>query len=354
MKELRDREEQMVESGDAQSKVALIKGDSRYGNITKALSLIKDEIQLDEVKDILIKVNFVSTTRQLASTHVEGVRALLDFLRPRYDGPITIAEGSSSDTFTGYRNFGYLKLADEYGVQLFDLNRDDWVWVQVYDRHLRPLELRAARSVVQSDYRIAIGPPKTHDAVLVTLSLKNIVVGSMIRDVGREGSSSLLHTVGQLVPTRLKQSPLLAEVKTSVIQSLNRSDKFALHQGYPAMNLNLYTLAKVMAPHLSVIDGYAGMEGSGPSHGDPVELGLAIASTDFLAADAVAVQIMGFDLDEVGYLHYCKLGGLGKATPEEIEIPGNCTVKECTRPFKPHPTYKRQLEWQIPDVKRFL
>ncbi len=338
----------------AKSKVALIKGDGRYDNIAKALSLIEGDIRLDEVQDILIKVNFVSTTRQLASTHVEGVRALLDFLHPRYDGPISIAEGSSSDTFAGYRNFGYMELADEYGVQLIDLNRDDWIWVQVYDRHLRPMELRAARSVVESDYRIAIGPPKTHDTVLVTLSLKNIVVGSMVRDVGREGSSNLLNAVGQLVPTSLKQSPLLAEVKTSVARSLNRSDKFALHQGYPAMNLNLYTLAKIMAPHLSVIDGYVGMEGSGPSHGDPVELGLAIASTNFLAADAVAVRIMGFDLDEVGYLHYCQLGGLGKADPEEIEILGNCTVEECMRPFKPHPTYKRQLEWKTPDVRRLL
>lgn len=336
------------------SKVALIKGDSRYDNIVKALSLIEDDVRLDGVKDILIKVNFVSTTCQLASTHVEGVRALLDFLCPRYDGPITIAEGSSSDTFAGYRNFGYLKLADEYGIQLIDLNRDDWVWVQVYDRHLHPMKLRAARSVIESDCRIAIGPPKTHDTVLVTLSLKNIVVGSMIRDVGRERSSSLLHAVGQLMPTGLKQSPLLAEVKTSVARSLNRSDKFALHQGYPAMNLNLYTLAKIMAPHLSVIDGYVGMEGSGPSHGDPVELGLAIASTDFLAADAVAVRIMGFDLDEIGYLYYCKLGGLGKADPEEIEILGNCTLEECIHPFKTHPTYKRQLEWQIPDVRRWL
>ncbi|MFB0533627.1 MAG: DUF362 domain-containing protein [Anaerolineae bacterium] len=336
------------------SKVALTKGDSRYVNITEALSLIEGDIRLDEVKDILIKVNFVSTTRQLASTHVDGVRALLDFLRPRYDGLITIAEGSSSDTFTGYRNFGYLELADEYDVQLVDLNRDDWVWVQVYDRNLRPMELRAARSVVQSDYRIAIGPPKTHDTVLVTLSLKNIVVGSMIRDVGRERSSSLVHTVGRLVPTSLKQSPLLAGVKTSVVRSLNRSDKAALHQGYPALNLNLYTLAKVMAPHLSVIDGYAGMEGSGPSHGDAVELRLAIASTDFLAADAVAVRIMGFDLDEVGYLHYCQIGGLGKADPEKMEVLGNCTVEECIRPFKPHPTHKRQLAWQIPDVRRLL
>jgi len=345
----------VAESRDAKSKVALIKGDSRYDNITKALSLIEGDIQLGEVKDILIKVNFVSTTRQLASTHVEGVRALLDFLRPRYDGPITIAEGAAlSDTFAGYRNFGYLELADEYGIQLIDLNRDDWVWVQVYDRHLRPMKLRAARSVVESDYRIAIGPPKTHDAVLITLSLKNMVVGSMIRDVGRERSNSLFHAVGQLLPTGLKQSPLLAGVKTSVARSLNRSDKFALHQGYPAMNLNLYTLAKIMPPHLSVIDGYVGMEGSGPSHGDPVELRLAIASTDFLAADAVAVRIMGFDLDEIGYLHYCRLGELGKADPEGIEILGNCTVEEYVHPFKPHPTYKRQLEWQIPDVRRLL
>lgn len=345
----------MTESRDAKSKVALIKGDSRYGNITKALSLIKDDIQLDEAKDILIKVNLVSTTRQLASTHVEGVRALLDFLRPRYDSSITIAEGAAlSDTFAGYRNFGYLELAEEYGVQLIDLNRDDWGWVRVYNRHLRPMQLRAARSVVESDYRIAIGPPKTHDTVLVTLSLKNMVVGSMIRDAGREGSSSLLRAMGQLVPTGLKQSPLLTGVKTSVIQSLNRSDKAALHQGYPAMNLNLYTLAKVMAPHLSVIDGYVGMEGNGPTHGAPVELRLAIASTDFLAADAVAVRIMGFDLDEVGYLHYCQLGGLGKADPEEMEVLGNCTIEECVRPFKPHPTYRRQSEWPIPDVIRLL
>lgn len=347
--------ERQVKEMQDKSKVALIKGDRRYTNIAKALSLIGDDIRLDEVKDILIKVNFVSTTYQLATTHVEGVRALLDFLRSRYDGPITIAEGAAlSDTFAGYRNFGYLGLADEYEVQLVDLNQDAWVWVQVYDRNLQPMELRVARSVIESDYRIAIGPPKTHDAVVVTLSLKNIVVGSMIRGVGGEGSTNLLRAVGRFVPTGLKQSPLMTEVRTRVVQNLNRSDKFALHQGCPAMNLNLYTLAKVIAPHLSVIDGYVGMEGRGPSGGDPVDLRLAIASTDFLAADATAVRIMGFDLDEIGYLHYCQLGRLGKADPEEIEVVGNCTVEECTRPFKPHPIYKRQLEWQIPDVRPFL
>ena len=62
------------------SRVALMKGDNRYDNATKALSLIKEDINLSDKKRILVKPNFVSTRRQLAATHVEVVRAVLDFL----------------------------------------------------------------------------------------------------------------------------------------------------------------------------------------------------------------------------------------------------------------------------------
>lgn len=299
----------------AKAKVALVRGKNRYHNITEALRLIEDDIH--PRGKILIKPNFTSTTRQLAATHRDAVRAVLDFLRERTSAPITIAEGSGmGDTFEGYRNFGYLDLVDQYGVRLVDLNRDEWVKVKLYDQHLRPLWLRVARTVADSDYRISVCPLKTHDFVVVTLSLKNMLVGSLIRDE-------------------------------------RGSDKAAIHQGYGPMNLNLYELAKLIPPHLSVIDGFIGMEGAGPISGDPVEMGVAITSTDFLAADTVGAKIMGFDIDQIGYLHYCKLGGLGVGDLEQMEIVGE-NPEGCSRSFKPHPDFQQQLRWHLPGVERFI
>ena len=335
------------------SRVALIKGRDRYRNITQALECIGEEIKLPP-DGLLIKPNFVSTTNQLASTHVDAVRALLDFLKPCYGGSITIGEGTGlTDTFEGFRNFGYEPLIAEYGVRLMDLNRDRWVKVEVYDRNLAPLELRLAKTAGESPYRISIGPPKTHDAVIITLSLKNMIMGSLIHDQ-RVGSNTLFHTLSRVTPSWVKRAPFMEGVKREVSTTLLRSDKAAMHQGYPAINLNLYTLAKYIAPHLSIIDGFLGMEGPGPSDGEPVELGVAIASTDFLAADTVAAKVMGYNIDEIGYLYYCKLKGLGVGDLEKIETVGNTRLEDCIRPFCPHPAYPQQRQWQIENFERFL
>jgi len=337
----------------AKSRVALVKGDNRYENIARALQLIEDQIDLSDKEQVFIKVNFVSTTRQLAATHVDAVRALLDFLRERYKGPIIIGEGAAlSDTLEGYRNFGYLPLAEEYDIILMDLNRDHWVEVELYDRLLRPMKLRVARTVVESDFRIAIGPPKTHDTVVVTLSLKNIAVGSLIRNQG--SGSAILATARRFVPARIAKSPLIERLKAPVASTMARSDKVALHQGYHGINLNLYHLARIVAPHLSVIDGFEAMEGEGPVSGDPVPWRIAVASTDFLAADVLTTHLMGFNVEEIGYLYYCKIKGLGTGDIKQMEIVGNISLKEARRPFRPHPTYKEQLNWKIPDVEKYL
>lgn len=337
------------------ARVALVKGDDRYRNVSGALNLLDDDVDLRGRNLVLIKVNFVSTVNQLASTHVDAVRAVLDFIRNRkgYGGPIVVAEGAAlSDTYEGFRNFGYLPLVEEYDVLLMDLNRDEWVEVELLDGRLRPMKLRVARTVVESDFRVSVGPPKTHDTVVVTLSLKNIAVGSLIRDQSRR--SEAMGWLRKVTPSWVSESALYERLKASVANAINRNDKVAIHQGYPAINLNLCRLAHFVAPHLAVLDGYEAMEGNGPTAGTPVPWRIAIAGTDFLAVDSLTAYLMGFDPEQIGYLHYCKLAGLGVGDLDRIEVVGNASPEEVRRPFKPHSSYRRQLNWRIPDPERYL
>ena len=338
----------------AQARLALARGETRYSNVRAALDLIADQIDLQGKQRILIKPNFVSTERQLAATHVEAVRAVLDFLRPRTAAPIVVAEGAAlSDTFDGFRNFGYQPLVEAYGVELYDLNRDDWLPVTVYDRNLRPQHLRLARRVVESDFRISVGPPKTHDTVIVTLSLKNMVMGSLISDHANGGGTlGVLRWAADIVPKPIKQSPLYENMKGRVA-GRSGSDKMAMHQGYPVLNLNLAKVAPLVAPHLAVIDGFAGMEGLGPNFGDPVDWRLAVASTDFLAADVLTTWLMGFDPADIGYLVYAGRLGLGVSDLAAMEVVG-ASPEDCRRPFRPHPSTGEQRRWCSAAVERLL
>jgi len=104
------------------SRVGLVKNNNRMENIRQVLKAIEKEIDLSRKSNIFIKPNFVSSTNQLASTHVDGVRALLEFLRERYHGRITIGEGAEVPTREVYQRFGYMDLVKEYDVQLVDLS----------------------------------------------------------------------------------------------------------------------------------------------------------------------------------------------------------------------------------------
>jgi uncharacterized protein (DUF362 family) len=354
------------------SRVALIRGADRYENVQRALEQIAADVDLADKKRVLIKPNFVATHQPLAATHVEAVRAVLDFVRARYDGPITIAEGPSVQAAAeGFRNYGYEPLVQAYDVTLADLNHDDPVPVQVYDWRLRPLTLHLARSVVDSDFRISVGPPKTHDVVIVTLSLKNMIMGALIsrfthsppqeNAAAANGSGGLAAAFGRVskrlwraVPHWVRRLPPAEWLTFRAMSHLEPSDKMKMHQSYAVINLNLALIAPQVRPHLAVIDAFEAMEGHGPTGGSAVPLHLALASSDPLAADVVGAALMGFDADEVGYLHYCRRLGLGSGDLDQIEIVGNATLDGCRRQFQPHATYRRQQRWQMRDVERYL
>jgi uncharacterized protein (DUF362 family) len=290
---------------------------------------------------------------------MDAVRAVVEFVRARYDGSIIVGEGAAvSPTWDGFRNFGYEPLVDEYGVELVDLNADDVVSVQILNRRFRPKTVYLARTAAEDGvYRISLGVPKTHDCVIVTLAIKNMVMGALVNPRAIHnggGTPGLARWVGYLMPRWLRQSMLTEWGKGALLGGPGGSSKMAMHQGLRAMNVDLALVAARVWPHLAVLDGWQGMEGDGPGSGDLVDWRVALASTDSLAADVLAAHLMGFDPDRVGYLQYCGQMGLGVGELGQIDVMGNVAPEEVQRSFQPHPTYQRQLQWYLKGTGRFL
>ena len=76
-------------------------------------------------------------------------------------------------------------------------------------------------------------------------------------------------------------------------------------------------------PVLSFMDGIVGMEGAGPSAGDPRHIGAVIASTSPYHLDVVATRIIGIDTLKVPTIQRCVDRGLCKGSLEDIQLMGD-------------------------------
>ena len=108
----------------------------------------------------------------------------------------------------------------------------------------------------------------------------------------------------------------------------------------------LVDVFQISRPGLTIMDAVIGMEGAGPSHGTPRQLGAIIASPDGVALDAVAAYLIGFDPQGIDMIQIAGERGLGVADLEKIEISG-ATLAEL-----------RRTDWARPDqmyklLKRF-
>ena len=78
-------------------------------------------------KYVVIKPNNVSTVNPLAATNADAIHGILDYLAPRFKGPVIIAEASAGETMEGFENFHYDRVAAERRAQhvsLVDLNQE--------------------------------------------------------------------------------------------------------------------------------------------------------------------------------------------------------------------------------------
>jgi len=195
--------------------------------------------------------------------------------------------GYSSETWAAIISIGLPQMAEKYGFNVIDLNKDFIVRDVSIPKPLSLKKVNISRTALEADAIISIPSLKTHSIAVTTLSIKNLM--------------------GAINPKGIMHSELHKRI----------ADLFTLFYN---------------KPKLAVIDGFIGSEGR-EDGGNPVEMDLVIAGTDFVAVDTVGSAIIGYSVNECKYLKYCSEKGLGNCNLDEIEIIGD-SIQSVYRKFR--------------------
>jgi len=271
------------------SKVAIAKGERGHEPVFRALDLIDYESALSGWKQVLIKVNFITieTWETGATTDPIVVEAIIKKLK---NLPVQVLVVESDATMTNadqaFEATGMKEMCQRNGVQCLNLRHvKDRVKIDI--PNCETLGSITVPRIVKESAIISAAKLKTHMATKVTLGMKNMF---------------------GLLPDKFK-GKYHAKGISKVIVDVNT----------------------VLKPALTVIDGFVGMEGRGPSGGTPVKMDLIIAGNDVVATDATAARIMGFDPVEIAHIRKAYEKGLGNIG--EIEILGS-KLDDVSRVFK--------------------
>ncbi|OGC33201.1 hypothetical protein A2311_02200 [candidate division WOR-1 bacterium RIFOXYB2_FULL_48_7] len=169
--------------------------------------------------------------------------------------------------------------------------------------------IRIAKAVIEADVIINLPKLKTHGLTLYTGAVKNMF-GSVPGFLKAKCHASHPHP-----------------------------------RDFANLIVNIYKATK---PQLTIMDAIIGMEGDGPSAGQPRTFGAIIASADGVALDAAAAALIGFKPDEIITTTLAGQQKLGNSNLSLIEIIGG-TINEFAQLDwnKPAGLYQR-IKW-LPD-----
>jgi len=276
------------------SKVYVIKTQDREYGINELMNFVDTDLS---GKMIAIKANYNSADEFPASTHIDTLSAIVDFLRLE-DNEIILAERSGmGNTAHVLNEMGVTKLSKEKDfevVVLDELGIDEWF-------EFNPEESHWKRGFLFAEvFRQA-------DAIIQTCCLKT-------HRYGGHFTMSLKNSVGMVA----KYHP---EDGYNYMSELHSSP----NQRKMIAEINL-----AYEPDFVIMDAIKGFSTGGPDKGTIIEPGLMLASNDRVALDAAGVAIlriygttpevsMGSIFAQEQILRAIELG-IGASSPDNIEI----------------------------------
>lgn len=241
-------------------------------------------------RNVLFKANLLAPAKpeQAVTTHPEILSALAAWVRGKNPGSDLSISDSPGYLFAGQwplfeQNCGLLDLKEKWDLDISPLNAKGFAETGTsFSAALG--RFRIPVKAAEADTLFNVAKCKTHVETEITACLKN--------------------TFGYLDTATRKRAH-----RSGSIENLCEAILDAHLSRVPDWNL---------------IDAVVGMEGNGPSHGDPKPLGWVIASGNALAADVVAAWMMGYSNPfSIPLLAAAARRGIGPASRTHIDLVGS-------------------------------
>ena len=266
----------------------------RYYNITQLDKVIEQHFVLLEVdgklikKDdkVAIKPNLLlkKTPEQATTTHPEFIAAIIRAVKRRGGIPI-IAESPGGPYTKGnlkgvYSSTGMEEIALREGAQLnYDIG-----WQEVSAENYSVCSaFNIINPILEADVIISAAKLKTHGMMNYSGAVKNLF---------------------------------------GVVPGLMKPEFHFRFRDKASFANMLVDLCQTVKPTISFIDGIMGMEGNGPSGGEPKLAGITAASKNPHALDLLCSRLIGMSVQEVYTVDAAIKRGLCPATIAELKIVG--------------------------------
>ena len=240
-------------------KVAIVKCKTyKQEEVDKAIKTLLGlaEIQLPKGKKVLIKPNIVGSFKkkqEATTTHPSLIEAICKILKAN-NCKIYIGESSFMDTSCAFRDSGIEKVSKKYGT-LIIFEQDKLT--KIKDAKAKVLKnFYLSKTLKNVDLIINFPKLKTHQLTKYTGAIKNLY---------------------GCIPGGMKQKLHLKAGTTTKFSKL------------------LVDIYQNLKPEINIMDGVVGMEGKGPTSGNPKKAGYLLASKNAVSLDVVSSKLMGYN-----------------------------------------------------------
>lgn len=251
---------------------------------------------VEKGKRVLLKVNLLMKKKpeEATTTHPVFVKALADLL-VEYGCEVLIGDSpggpfNKASLVPIYETCGYGALVTDKIKLNWNFGEHEQHWDGKFLRRVIVVDM--LRDV---DYVISVSKFKTHGMMRFTGAVKNLF---------------------GVIPGLIK-----AEFHFKMPKTEDFADA-------------LVDICEGVNPVLSFMDGIVGMEGAGPSAGNPVEIGLVLAAKNPHALDLAAVTIAGIEPETVPTLKAAAQRGLVTLDASKLNIVGADVEKSKLKAFE--------------------